>query len=455
MLVKSGFEGIAHFINHPEMLPHVGNGVLIVGECVNLPGDFFSNKAEAFMHWYDEPTPRHFVGMSEDDWRMSKVYFDVQQTVCRNYDKYAKPKEPRLFYEVSELYNKVIEEIFKRRLNPQYMYYGVSITMGYMHRVYAIHSLENMLEKNSKERWKDCSFCTYYQRPNLMAGEFKEIMPNEDRYAFEIFNQIVSVISPKLIIVLSAKASASIKSLAGDNLPANIHFFDSPYPSSWSKESRQEFINAIESLTMREVKFHLQNWIETTGTTDRYFTSMVEEVLVGFSDEDVSPLSSLDELLATEGKYLLQRNPINLDSRRPNWYREKKLNLNKPEIPWFNAYPLKIETNRTFPLFLAICRGDETLNMVLEKILEQAQKIVEVYPEDEIVKRNVVLLTDKWNEEIWRDYQEKFFAYSRMVKFIFSLVTEQELKILPPDEQISTRPLSQRRKSRVQKISKE
>ena len=37
MLVKNGFEGIFHFMNHPEMLPYVGGEVLYVGECVNLP----------------------------------------------------------------------------------------------------------------------------------------------------------------------------------------------------------------------------------------------------------------------------------------------------------------------------------------------------------------------------------------------------------------------------------
>ena len=37
MLVKNGFEGISHFMNHPEMLPYVGGEVLYVGECVNLP----------------------------------------------------------------------------------------------------------------------------------------------------------------------------------------------------------------------------------------------------------------------------------------------------------------------------------------------------------------------------------------------------------------------------------
>lgn len=42
MLVKSEFEGIAHFANHPEMLPHMGLETLVVDECTHLPGKFFA-----------------------------------------------------------------------------------------------------------------------------------------------------------------------------------------------------------------------------------------------------------------------------------------------------------------------------------------------------------------------------------------------------------------------------
>lgn len=48
ILVKNGFKGIAHFMNHPEMLPYVDGEVLFVGECVNLPDGVFANKAEIF-----------------------------------------------------------------------------------------------------------------------------------------------------------------------------------------------------------------------------------------------------------------------------------------------------------------------------------------------------------------------------------------------------------------------
>ena len=91
MLVKNDFEGIAHFMNHPEMLPYVGGEVLFVDECTHLPDNFFVDKANTFKNWYTEPTPKVIEGVSEQDWRMAKVHFDIRQTVHRNYDKYAKP----------------------------------------------------------------------------------------------------------------------------------------------------------------------------------------------------------------------------------------------------------------------------------------------------------------------------------------------------------------------------
>ena len=45
MLVKNDFEGIAHFMNHPEMLPYVGGEVLFVDECTHLPNNFFCRQS--------------------------------------------------------------------------------------------------------------------------------------------------------------------------------------------------------------------------------------------------------------------------------------------------------------------------------------------------------------------------------------------------------------------------
>lgn len=266
MLIKNGFEGIKHFTNHPEMLPHVGGERnLFVGKCVHLPEKIFENQAEKFLNWYDEPTAKNFEGLSDKDWRAAKVYFDVRLMICRNYDKYAEPKNQRLFYEISELYNKIVDETFKKYLDFEKMYRGVYYDMSYMHRIYAINELTYDLEQDAKERWKNCSFCTYFQRPNLTAGNFQEIMPCEDEKAFEIFRQVLEVIEPKRIFILSQKASDSIKKFFGDKVPKNIHLFDSEFPSQWTEKSYKEFVTAVEGFATARAKYHLRTWTRVTG----------------------------------------------------------------------------------------------------------------------------------------------------------------------------------------------
>jgi len=265
MLVKTGFEGIKHFENHAEMLPHVGRKILFVGECVNLPGNFFADKAEKFLNWYDEPTAKNFEGLSDSEWRAAKVFFDVRLTICRNYDKYTEPKPQRLFYEISELYNKIISDTFKKYLDFDKMYFPFDCDMQHMHRIYAMNELDYDLNQDAKQRFKNCSFCTYYQRPNLTAGNFQEIMEGEDEKAFEIFLQILKVIEPRAIFVLSKKASDSIKKFFGENLPENIHLLDSEFPSQWTEENYKKFVAIIENLATEKAKYHLKNWTLVTG----------------------------------------------------------------------------------------------------------------------------------------------------------------------------------------------
>ena len=266
MLVKNGFEGIKHFENHAEMLPHIGGeGNLFVGECVHLPEKIFENQAEKFLNWYDEPTAKNFEGLSDSDWRAAKVYFDIRLTICRNYDKYAEPKPQKLIYEISELYNKIISDTFKKYLDFDKMYFGYGYDMQHMHRIYAMSELDYDLNQDAKQRWKNCSFCTYFQRPNLTAGSFQEIMSGEDEKAFEIFLQILEVIEPREIFILSKKASDSIKKFFDDKVPENIHLFDSEFPSQWSEENYKEFVSVIENLATERAKYHLKNWTRVTG----------------------------------------------------------------------------------------------------------------------------------------------------------------------------------------------
>lgn len=419
MLVKNGFEGIAHFMNHPEMLPYVGGEVLFVDECTHLPDGVFADKAEAFQNWYDEPTPKMIEGLSEEEWRMAKVYFDVCQTVYRNYDKYAKPKSPRLLEEVAKLYSEIVDKTFKKYINYRHMYSCYSYDMQHMDVCHAMGYLEHDLEQDARKRFRGCSYCTYYQRPNLTSGEFQEIMPDEDKKAFEIFMQILEVIKPRLVVVLSAKASESIKKRLVGKLPCKILYFNSVIPQEWNKDELRSFKAAVRAIFKKKAEFHLKNWLWATEREDEYFISAIDELLLGRRFENRKSLEGLDKLIITNARELIAKNPTG---------NEKKT--------WFNCYPLEVGTTKTFPLFLAICRGDEQLEHVFEKMLEQAQKIVTVYPEGKLVKRNIVLLTDKWDKDIFKSYESKFLEYKGLIHFVFGWIKASQIKAMGNNENV-------------------
>ena len=413
MLVRSGFEGIAHFMNHPEMLPHVGYEVLFVDECAHLPDNFFADKAAAFKNWYTEPTPKMIDGLSEEEWRMAKVYFDVRQNVHRNYDKYAKPESPKLLEEVTKLYSEIVDKIFKKYINYRHMYSCYSYDMQHMDICHAMGYLDYDLQQDARARFRACSYCTYYQRPNLTAGEFQEIMPDEDKKAFEIFIQMLEIIKPKLVIVLSAKASESIKKYSVNRLPYKMLYFNSAIPQEWNKGELKSFKSAIRAIFKKKVDFHLKNWLRATGQEDEYFTSAIDELLLGRQFENYRSLEGLDKLIATNARELIAKNPTG---------NEKKA--------WFNCYPLEVGATKTLPLFLAICRGDEQLESVFGKMLEQTQKIIKVYPEKALVKRNIVLLTDKWDNDTFKKYRDKFLEYKGLIHFVFGFIKESKIKTI-------------------------
>ena len=134
--------------------------------------------------------------------------------------------------------------------------------MQYMHRIYAAHEYYFLMEQDNKERWRACCYLPYYQRPNLTQGEFREIMSGEDDKAFELFQEITKHLSLRAIIVLSAKVSESLKSHYGEDLPKNIHFFDSACPSEWSEAKQKEFRDIAEELATRQADEYIRIWHE-------------------------------------------------------------------------------------------------------------------------------------------------------------------------------------------------
>ena len=116
--------------------------------------------------------------------------------------------------------------------------------------------------------------------------------------------------------------------------------------------------------------------------------------------------------------------------QRPNLTADELIakNPDDKKSAWFNCYPLNIGEEKIFPLFLAICRGEEKLETTFEKMLEQAQKIIQKYPASKLVKRNIIFLTDKWDKDLFKNYRSKFLKYKRQIHFIFGYIKETEIK---------------------------
>ena len=133
--------------------------------------------------------------------------------------------------------------------------------------------------------------------------------------------------------------------------------------------------------------------------------------------EPLKPLDRLDNIIETKAKSLIKLNPFNIKKS------SKKT--------WFNSYPINIDTDEVFPLFLAICRDDDDLNTVISITLEQCQKIVEKYPANMLVKCNIVLLTDKWDAEIFNNFKSRFqeCEINNYIYFIFAHITESEIDV--------------------------
>ena len=68
-------------------------------------------------------------------------------------------------------------------------------------------------------------------------------------------------------------------------------------------------------------------------------------------------------------------------------------------VPWFNIYPTYFETQRLFPRLLAICRGDEPLEHVLDVIDGYVGRMTT--PKFDWQKRTIVLLSDKWDRAVF------------------------------------------------------
>ena len=133
-------------------------------------------------------------------------------------------------------------------------------------------------------------------------------------------------------------------------------------------------------------------------------------------DKDRTPLNNIDDVLASGGA------PA----------------ASGQAEPFYNTWPWGVKTYKIFPRFLAICRNDDTLNKVMGVIVAQSRKIASAYPGQQDREKTVILLTDKWDDRVFKKYEKQLlqFALDNGIWFIFLLVTDYgytQIPFLPND----------------------
>ena len=91
-----------------------------------------------------------------------------------------------------------------------------------------------------------------------------------------------------------------------------------------------------------------------------------------------------------------------------------------------NTWPFGNPTTEVYPRFLAICRGNVTLNNAFVEISKQSRMIAQYYHHTHHKEKTVILLTDKWDIKTFKKYEKEFLSYAMhdSIWYIFLLVTE-------------------------------
>ena len=103
-----------------------------------------------------------------------------------------------------------------------------------------------------------------------------------------------------------------------------------------------------------------------------------------------------------------------------------------------NTWPFGNPTTEVYPRFLAICRGNVTLNKAFSRISQQSRMIAQNYHHTHQKEKTVILVTDKWDIKTFKKYEKDFLSYAMHdgIWYIFLLVTEYgytQVPFLPYD----------------------
>ena len=101
--------------------------------------------------------------------------------------------------------------------------------------------------------------------------------------------------------------------------------------------------------------------------------------------------------------------------------------------PWYNSFPFGEETNEVFPRFLGICRGSMKLGKVMDAALEHCTDVIRAFGQAGNEERTVMILTDKWDEKTFKQYEEWCLKHAALdgIRFIFLLATDYGYTEIP------------------------
>ena len=101
-----------------------------------------------------------------------------------------------------------------------------------------------------------------------------------------------------------------------------------------------------------------------------------------------------------------------------------------------NTFPFGVETDQTFPKFIGVSVGKEKAAPTLDGILSKAKKHCEIMEKKFALdtEKTVVILTDKWDNPLFRKkYEIAFLNYAirQNIMFYFILVTDYGVTRIP------------------------
>ncbi|MFI3292609.1 MAG: hypothetical protein SNI70_03715 [Rikenellaceae bacterium] len=202
-------ETIPHFKLHPEYLPFVGrnyqeNKVLLVGESHYVKGEDVGDLAQ----WYHTSTEALFAPLGNEH-QHYRHWFNTRGVV-KNF----------AFHENSKSYT-----MFS---NPMKSIIEVGTSSATQ-----THAMTHV------------AFCNYYQKPSLEAGATVENTEENQQNSKAIFQQILAILQPKMVVFLSRKAYQAF----GETAP-NIYVTDHPTSSWWHRRGKMEFQKFLQSNSM-------------------------------------------------------------------------------------------------------------------------------------------------------------------------------------------------------------